>query len=162
LSRLQKGAAITTGLLILLFPLIRPLMHTLGRSDKEVHVEAMEVVEWLSTEAGPDAVIMDFPIIEKYVYLYDLPTVNTPFGSISDIWKVARDYHATHFVVCRDQLELIPSLTAYWRSETDRPIERRLPAFLSPVLTTQAGMFRLYRFSWENEASISNDVSQSD
>lgn len=162
LSRLQKAAAIAAGLVLLFFPLIRPLVHTLGRSDKETHREAMEVVEWLSTEAEPGAVIMDFPIIEKYLYLYDLPTVNTPFGSLSDIWQVARDYGATHLVICEDQLELVPSLTTHWRSEEGRVIERTLPAFFTPEFSTQTGKFRLYRFSWENQSLISNSMAQSD
>jgi hypothetical protein len=153
---------VATGLLLLFFPLIRPLVHTLGRSDKEIHREAMEVVEWLSTEAAPDAVIMDFPILEKYVYLYDLPTVNTPIGSLTDIWQVARDYRATHLVVCADQLQLIPSLNTHWRSENDRVIEVALPAFLVPLLCTQNEKFRVYRFSWENQSLLSGSVTESD
>jgi hypothetical protein len=150
------------GLVLLLFPLIRPLLHTLGRSDREIHRDAMEVVSWLSTKAEPGTVVMDFPIIEKYVYLYDLPTVNTPVGSLADIWGVAADYGATNLVVCADQLELIPSLNALWGSERGRIVEREVPSFLKLELTTRSGRFRLYRFSWNERSRIAANSQRAD
>jgi hypothetical protein len=162
LSRSWKTAASAVGLVVLLFPLIRPLAHTLGRSDRKIHRDAMEVVSWLSTEAEPGTVVMDFPIIEKYVYLYDLPTVNTPLGSLADIWGVAEDYGATNLVVCADQLELIPSLNALWRSERGRIVERELPSFLKLELTTRNGGFKLYRFVWNEQSRISADSRRAD
>jgi hypothetical protein len=161
LAHTRRVGAVTAALLLLAFPLIRPLAHTLGKSDREVHEEAMEVVTWLSTKAGPNAVIMDFPIIEKYVYRYDLPTVNTPIAGLTDIWKVARDYGATYLVVCADQLALVPSFTAHWRNEHGTVVERTLPAFLTPEFTTQSGMFRVYSFGGEQGLSVSASIEES-
>jgi len=147
--RKEKTAALLIAALVLVFPLVRPLITTIGKSDRTVHEEAMEVVDWLHSIPGDEAVIMDFPVIEKYVYIYDLPTVMTPYGSLTDIWDVARDYGATHLIVCPDQLHLIPSLTELWKPEGEKVVERNIPRFLKPAMSSTEGMFRVYKFVGE-------------
>jgi len=134
--------------LLLLLPQIRPLWSTLGNSDIETHVDAMEIVEWLKEEAPDSTVVMDFPIIEKYVYDYDLPTMITPHDSISTIWSVAREHGATHLVVCADQIRLVPALGELWRVKDEAVIERTIPKFLRPIMESGNDRFLLYEFDW--------------
>ncbi len=144
---------------VLLFPLIRPLAHTLGRSDKAIHDEAQQVVFWLQEEAGKKTVLMDFPIIEKYLYLYDLPTVMMPYGTLEEIWSVAKAYQATHLVVCPDQVRLIPALGAHWQVCNGELVEAGIPPFLVPVMSSSKGMFRVYAFHWERACDLPHEES---
>ena len=135
--------------LTVLFPMIRPVWYTLKGTDRDVHGGAMEIVEWLRDDAPDSTVLMDFPIIEKYVYSYDLPTMITPHDSLGTIWSIAREYGATHLVVCADQIRLIPSLRKVWTRMDDRVIEGSLPTFLTPILQSTDKRFLLYEFDWK-------------
>jgi hypothetical protein len=149
LPSVRRAWAWCAALFLFLLPLARPIAATLSRSDRVVHGEAMEVVDWIERSTGPDAALMGFPIVEKYLYLYARPTVMTPFGTMEDVWRVACDYRVEYLVVSAEQLRWLPALGQHWIAADGVVLERDLPPFLFPQLTTREGMFRVYRINRE-------------
>lgn len=141
----RRARACAAALAVFLLPLARPLAHTVSGTDRATHDEAMEVVEWIRRATPGDAVIMGFPEVEKYLYLYQRPTVMTPYGPLEDVWKVACGYGVDYAVVSAEQLRWLPALRQHWIADEHRVIERSLPPHLHGQLTSSGGRFIVYR-----------------
>lgn len=139
----------TAAAFVFLFPLIRPMGQTLSSGDQATHREATEVVHWIERSTPPDAVIMAFPIVEKYIAVYARPTVMTPYGELEDVWRVVCDYGVDYLVVSGEQLRWRPALRRLWIADNDTIVERASIPFMRCELTSKNGMFRVYRIDRE-------------
>ncbi|MBN1426593.1 hypothetical protein JXA88_18755 [Candidatus Fermentibacteria bacterium] len=145
----QRAAAVAAAVGVLLLPLTRPLVMSVGRTDRPTHEEAMQVVEWIRRTTGRDTVIMGFPVVEKYLYLYQRPTVMTPYGPLEDVWRVVCGHDVDYLVVSAEQLRWLPALREYWLADGERIFARSIPPHLHEEMTSSGGMFVVYRIDRE-------------
>ncbi len=141
----HKTALVGAGVAVFVLPLVRPMVHTLSQGDGPVHREAMEVVRWIEASTAPDAPLMAFPIVEKYLSLYARPTVMTPYGPPEDVWRVACAYGVDYLVVSAELLRWLPALREYWITDGPVVLERRAVPSLECEMVSSGGMFRVYR-----------------
>ncbi|MBU1627750.1 hypothetical protein KKB18_10315, partial [bacterium] len=134
--------------LILLFPHIRPLRATYKFDDKDEFNATMKVVDWLKENVKKGECIMEYRFLERLIYLYDIPTLIIPNNDFDTIMEVAREYHATYFIIYHDVLRYRYGLLEKWFEKNGKIHSQELPNYMELVYEDPSSSYLIYKLNW--------------